>query len=58
MHSRLEHGQCRNTLCLLVGIYTLGFLNRQIINIPAEPMKLDLRLTDSQLDALTGLALA
>ena len=48
----------RYVLGLLVAIYTLGFLDRQVINILAEPIKLDLKLGDGQLGALTGLAFA
>lgn len=51
-------GRQRYTLGLLVVIYTLGFLDRQIINILAEPIKNDLGLTDGELGALTGLAFA
>ena len=46
------------SLGLLVAIYTLGFLDRQIINILAEPIKVDLGLSDTQLGLLTGLAFA
>ena len=42
----------------MVAIYTLGFLDRQVINILAEPIKLDLGLSDGELGALTGLAFA
>ena len=48
----------RYVLGLLVLIYTLGFLDRQIINILAEPIKIDLKLGDGELGALTGLAFA
>jgi MFS family permease len=48
----------RYILGLLVLIYTLGFLDRQVINILAEPIKLDLGLGDGELGALTGLAFA
>lgn len=45
-------------LALLFLVYLLGFLDRQIVNIIAEPMKHDLMLADWQLGALTGLAFA
>ncbi|MES2035817.1 MAG: MFS transporter [Pseudomonadota bacterium] len=45
-------------LWLLLGIYTLNFLDRQVVNILAEPIKQDLGLKDWQLGALTGLAFA
>ena len=48
----------RWSLGLLTLVYTLGFLDRQIINILAEPIKEDLGLVDWQLGALTGLAFA
>jgi MFS family permease len=51
-------GRRRYVLGLLVVIYTLGFLDRQVINILAEPIKTDLHLGDAQLGALTGLAFA
>lgn len=46
------------TIALLFIIYTLNFLDRQIINILAEPIKHDLGLADWQLGAMTGLAFA
>lgn len=45
-------------LWLLLGIYTLNFLDRQVVNILAEPIKQELGLKDWQLGALTGLAFA
>ncbi|MCW5725617.1 MAG: MFS transporter [Maricaulaceae bacterium] len=45
-------------LGMLLVIYTLNFLDRQIVNILAEPIKLELGLADWQLGALTGLAFA
>lgn len=45
-------------LAFLLAIYTLSFVDRQIINILAEPIKQELRLADWQLGALTGLAFA
>ena len=43
---------------LLLAIYTLNFVDRQILNILAEPIKRDLHLADWQLGLLTGLAFA
>lgn len=43
---------------LLTVIYTLSFLDRQIINILAEPIKHDLHLADWQMGAMTGFAFA
>lgn len=45
-------------LWLMLGIYTLNFLDRQVVNILAEPIKQELGLKDWQLGALTGLAFA
>ncbi len=42
-------------LCVL---YTLNFLDRQVLAILAQPVKLDLHLTDTQLGMLTGLLFA
>jgi len=46
------------TLWLLMLVYTLSFLDRQIISILAEDIKGDLGLSDTQLGVLTGLAFA
>ena len=43
---------------LLLAIYALNYVDRQVINILAEPIKQELRLSDSQLGLLTGLAFA
>lgn len=45
-------------LTLLTVIYTLAYLDRQIINILAEPIKHDLGLADWQMGAMTGFAFA
>jgi MFS family permease len=45
-------------LGLLLSIYTLNFLDRQVVNILAEKIKLDLHLSDTQLGLMTGLAFA
>lgn len=46
------------TVFMLLIIYTLNYLDRQIINIVAEPIKIELHLQDWQLGLLTGLAFA
>ncbi len=51
-------GYRRYALALLVAIYTLNFLDRQIVNILAEPIKQELGLKDWQLGMLTGLSFA
>jgi predicted MFS family arabinose efflux permease len=54
----LSKGYVNYALGLLLVIYSLNFLDRQIVNILAEPIKKDLGLTDTQLGLLTGLAFA
>ncbi len=48
----------RYALGLLMTIYVLNFLDRQVVSILAEPIKLDLGLADWQLGMMTGLAFA
>lgn len=48
----------RLTLFVLFLVFTLNFVDRQIVNILAEPIKRDLHLSDTQLGLLTGLAFA
>lgn len=45
-------------MALLIAAYTLNFIDRQIVGILAEPIKLDLSLSDSQLGWLGGTAFA
>ncbi|RFB04263.1 spinster family MFS transporter [Parvularcula marina] len=45
-------------LFILVVVYTLNFIDRQIVGILAIPIKADLGLTDSQLGLMGGLAFA
>jgi MFS family permease len=45
-------------MSLLLTIYILNFLDRQIVNILAEPIKNDLQLADWQLGLMGGLAFA
>ncbi|WP_300529843.1 MFS transporter [Maricaulis sp.] len=54
----LAAGPRRYALGLLLVVYILNFLDRQVVNILAEPIKNDLGLADWQLGALTGLAFA
>lgn len=51
-------GYRRYALWVLLVIYTLNFLDRQVVNILAEPIKRDLGLADWQLGMMTGLAFA
>lgn len=48
----------RYAIGLLLAIYTLNFLDRQIVSILAEPIKQELKLSDGQLGLLTGLSFA
>lgn len=48
----------RYALTVLLIIYILNFLDRQIVAILAEPIKHDLHLADWQLGVMTGLAFA
>lgn len=51
-------GNRRYVLWILLAVYVLNFLDRQILNILAEPIKRELHLSDAQLGLLTGLAFA
>lgn len=48
----------RKMLWVLLVVYIFNFLDRQIVNILAEPIARDLKLSDTQLGLLTGLAFA
>jgi MFS family permease len=56
--SLFSKGYTRYAMWLLMGIYTINFLDRQVINILAEPIKKDLHLADWQLGLMSGLAFA
>ena len=43
---------------MLVVVYIFNFLDRQIVTILAEPIKVDLGLSDTQIGLMTGLAFA
>src|SRR3546814_10264247 len=45
-------------LWILLIVYIINFLDRQIVNILAEPIKADLGLSDTQLGLLAGPAFA
>ncbi len=45
-------------LATLVVVYVFNFLDRQIVTILAEPIKVDLGLNDTQIGLMTGLAFA
>jgi|JI10StandDraft_1071094.scaffolds.fasta_scaffold23707_2 predicted MFS family arabinose efflux permease len=48
----------RVLLWILLVVYIFNFIDRQVVNILAEPIKRDLDLSDTQLGLLTGLAFA
>jgi MFS transporter, Spinster family, sphingosine-1-phosphate transporter len=48
----------RTTLWILLIVYIFNFLDRQIVNILAEPIAKDLNLSDTQIGLMTGLAFA
>ncbi len=54
----LSQGYISYALWMLLIVYTLNFLDRQIVNILAGPIKADLNLSNTQLGLLTGLAFA
>mgnify|MGYP002779421336 FL=1 len=52
----VSDGYRRYALVMLLIVYTINFLDRQIVSILAEPIKNDLQISDTQLGLLTGLA--
>ncbi len=46
------------TLWILLIVYIFNFVDRQIVNILAEPIAKDLHLSDTQIGLLTGIAFA
>ncbi len=48
----------RVMLWVLLVVYIFNFLDRQIVNILAEPIRKDLGLSDTQIGLMTGLAFA
>ena len=48
----------RVTLWILLIVYVFNFIDRQIVNILAEPIKRDLQLSDTALGLLAGPAFA
>ena len=46
------------TLTILLVVYIFNFIDRQIVNILAEPIATDLGLSDTQIGLMTGLAFA
>ena len=54
----VSQGYRRYAMGMLLLIYTLNFVDRQVVNILAEPIKNDLGLLDWQVGAMSGLAFA
>ena len=54
----LAPAQVRTMMWVLLLVYILNFLDRQILNILAEPIKAELKLSDTQLGLLAGPAFA
>jgi predicted MFS family arabinose efflux permease len=48
----------RTLLWVLLVVYIFNFLDRQIVNILAEPIRRDLGISDTQIGLMTGLAFA
>lgn len=48
----------RVTLWILLAVYIFNFIDRQIVTILAEPIARDLKLSDTQIGLMTGLAFA
>jgi MFS transporter, Spinster family, sphingosine-1-phosphate transporter len=53
-----EQSRLRVTLWTLLVVYIFNFLDRQIVNILAEPISKDLGLSDTQIGLMTGIAFA
>lgn len=51
-------GPVAYTMTILFAVYALNMLDRQIVNILAEPIKRDLGISDAGIGVLTGLAFA
>lgn len=56
--AREAGGSVRVTLWILLVVYIFNFIDRQIVNILAEPIRLELGLSDTQIGLMTGLAFA
>ena len=56
--SSLRQTSVRTTLWILLVVYIFNFIDRQIVNILAEPIARDLDLSDTQIGLMTGLAFA
>lgn len=54
----MSEGRVKLTIYLLLIVYILNFLDRQIVAILAQPIAKDLGLSDTQIGLMTGLAFA
>src|SRR5688572_8089116 len=43
-------------LCVMLGIYTVNYIDRSIISVLAQPIKVDLGLSDAGIGMVTGAA--
>jgi MFS family permease len=55
---RITAGRRRYTLAVLLAVFALNFMDRQILAILIQPIKQDLQLSDSALGLLSGFAFA
>ncbi|MFN5903355.1 MAG: MFS transporter, partial [Novosphingobium sp.] len=55
---KVQPNSLRVTLWILLIVYIFNFLDRQIVNILAEPISRDLGLSDTQIGLMTGIAFA
>ena len=53
-----SNGSTRVMLWLLLVVYVFNFIDRQIVNILAEPISRELNLSDTQIGLMTGIAFA
>ena len=53
-----QNGSTRVMLWLLLVVYVFNFIDRQIVNILAEPISRELHLSDTQIGLMTGIAFA
>ena len=57
-HATGPNGSTRVMLWLLLIVYVFNFIDRQIVNILAEPISRELNLSDTQIGLMTGIAFA
>jgi len=55
---KIDDAARRYALGVLVVVYTFNFIDRQILSILLEPIKLDLKLSNTQMGLLAGFAFA